>query len=222
MNRDMLFKKVKELGFPLLETEKQTDVNNTLAEVIKSEDHRLWEGFPVMLANCLEKNLFDYEKVSEHLKKTQEKQAFRKLVMMSLAVYTYLELEFAFADKLYRSKHYDHKFFNEFLNRFKEKRDLPDINGSLSTERVITIFKNYFKRADLDLREAIDMQDEFELEYAMSQILSKKQKEIFLKKLKGEKLTKTEREYYSRSIKKKVLALANPDLHKLAFRLARE
>ncbi len=222
MNRDILYKKVKELGFPLLETEKQTDVNDTLAEVIKSEDHRLWEGFPVMLANCLEKNLFDYEKASEHLKKTQEKQVFRKLVMMSLAVYTYLELEFAFADKLYRSEHYDHKSYNEFLNRFKEKRDMPDINGGLSTERVITIFKNYFKRADLDLREAIDMQDEFELEYAMSQILSKKQKEIFLKKLKGEKLTKTEREYYSRSIKKKVLALANPDLHKLALRLAKE
>jgi len=222
MNKDILYKKVKELGFPLLETEKKTDVNDTLAEVIKSEDHRLWEGFPVMLANCLEKNLFDYDKVSTHLKKTQEKQVFRKLVMMSLAVYAYLELEFAFADKLYRSKHYDHKLFNRSLNHFKEKRDLPDINGNISTARVITIFKNYFKRADLDLRETIDMQDEFDLEYAMSQILSKKQKEIFLKKLKGEKLTKTEREYYSRSIKKKVLALANPDLHKLAMRLTKE
>jgi hypothetical protein len=43
-----------------------------------------------------------------------------------------------------------------------------------------------------------------------------------MKKLKGEKMTKTEREYFSRSVKKKVLALANPDLHKLATRLVME
>ena len=46
------------------------------------------------------------------------------------------------------------------------------------------------------------MQDEFELEFALSQIFSKKQKELFLKKLKSGKLTKTEREYYSRSVRK--------------------
>ena len=107
-------------------------------------------------------------------------------------------------------------------NRFKKYVDevnLEDIEGIMSSERVVNSFKNYFKRAEIDLKEVADLQDEFELEYAMSQIFSKRQKEIFLKKLKGEKLTKTEREYYSRTIKKKVLALANPDLHKLASKL---
>jgi len=107
-------------------------------------------------------------------------------------------------------------------NRFKKYVDevnLEDIDGIMSSERVVNSFKNYFKRAEIDLKEVADLQDEFELEYAMSQIFSKRQKEIFLKKLKGEKLTKTEREYYSRTIKKKVLALANPDLHKLASKL---
>ena len=94
-----------------------------------------------------------------------------------------------------------------------------DINGIISAERVINSFKNYFKRSEINLKEIAELQDEFELEYAMSQIFSMKQKEIFLKKVKGEKLTKTEREYYSRSIKKKVLALANPDLHRLASKL---
>ena len=107
-------------------------------------------------------------------------------------------------------------------NRFKKYVDevnLEDIDGIMSSERVVNSFKNYFKRAEIDLKEVADLQDEFELEYAMSQIFSKRQKEIFLKKLKGENLTKTEREYYSRTIKKKVLALANPDLHKLASKL---
>jgi len=33
------------------------------------------------------------------------------------------------------------------------------------------------------------------------------------------KLSKTETEYFSRVVKKKLLALANPDLHRLARRL---
>ena len=60
------------------------------------------------------------------------------------------------------------------------------------------------------------------LEYAMSQVFSPKQKELFLKKLKGEVFTKTEKEYFSRVIKKKVLALANADLHHLSRKLLGE
>jgi hypothetical protein len=219
MNKNQLLKKVKALGYPMFKAEETIDVNETLAEVVKSGDIRLWEGFPVMLANSLEKGLFDYEEVKTHLEITQEENLFHRLVMMSLALYDYLELELSFADKLYRSDFFDRKVFYNYLSQFKEERDLSDINGIMSSERVVNSFKNYFKRAEIDLKEVAELQDEFELEYAMSQIFPKKQKEIFLKKLKGEKLTKTEREYYSRSIKKKVLALANPDLHKLASKL---
>lgn len=172
-----------------------------------------------MLANSLERNLFDYEEVQSHLKKLQEKNLFHRLVMLSLALYDHLQLELSFADMLHKSDFFDRKNFHDYLSQFKEERDLEEINGIMSSERVVNTFKNYFKRAEIDLKEVAELQDEFELEYAMSQIFSKRQKEIFLKKLKGEKLTKTEREYYSRSIKKKVAALANPDLHKLASKL---
>ena len=40
-----------------------------------------------------------------------------------------------------------------------------------------------------------------------------KQKELFKKRLEGLPLKKTEQEYYSRSVKKKVVALANAELH---------
>ncbi len=63
------------------------------------------------------------------------------------------------------------------------------------------------------------MKQELGLEHALVQVFSPKQKDLFLKKLKGEKLTKTEREYFSRSVKKKILALSNPELHSLAQRL---
>lgn len=222
MDKNRLLKKVKELGYPLFEIEEPIDVNSTLAEVVKSGDRRLWEGFPVMLANTLEKDHFNYTIVLKHLKTNKENNLLRKLVMMSLALYTFLELEFSFADRLYKSTYFDDTLFRDFLNHFKNKRDLSNFNDGMSAERVTNTFKNYYQRAEFDLKEVIDMQDEFEFEYAMSQVFSKKQKELFLKKLKREELTKTEREYYSRVVKKKVLALGNTDLHKLAVRLIKE
>lgn len=206
----------------MFEIEEPIDANSTLAEVVKSGDRRLWEGFPVMLANTLEKDHFNYTIVLKHLKTNKENNLLRKLVMMSLALYTFLELEFSFADRLYKSTYFDDTLFRDFLNHFKNKRDLSNFNDGMSAERVTNTFKNYYQRAEFDLKEVIDMQDEFEFEYAMSQVFSKKQKELFLKKLKREELTKTEREYYSRVVKKKVLALGNTDLHKLAVRLIKE
>ena len=222
MDKKELREKVRALGYPLLEVEEQYDANAILAEVVISRDPRLWEGFPVMLARGLEKNLFNYIEAEWHLKTTQEKSLFQKLVLMSLALYTYLGLEFSFTDEIYNSPHFNKSFYDRYLSQFKNKRDLNDIEGGISTERVASTFKNYYQRAEFDLKEIIDMQDEFEFEYAMSQIFSKKQKELFLKKLKGKKLTKTEREYYSRVVKKKVIALSNSDLHKLSVRLIKE
>ncbi|MFH1877188.1 MAG: hypothetical protein ABH883_00065, partial [Candidatus Omnitrophota bacterium] len=60
---------------------------------------------------------------------------------------------------------------------------------------------------------------ELSLEYALSQIFSPKQKNLFFKKLRGEKMTKTEQEYYSRAVKKKITALSNSRLHKLAQKI---
>jgi hypothetical protein len=48
------------------------------------------------------------------------------------------------------------------------------------------------------------------------------QKELFKKKLEGLPLTKTESEYYSRTVKKKVVALANSELHRMAQRLLQQ
>ena len=47
-----LFERLSKLGMPLLETDDEFDVNQTLAEVVKSKETRLWEGFPVLLVNA--------------------------------------------------------------------------------------------------------------------------------------------------------------------------
>ncbi len=222
VGRTELLEKAKSLGYPLLEIEETIKANEILADIVISEDLRLWEGFPVMLANSLDKDLFDFDEVLDHLGSDRERERFLNLVMISIALYDYLEMEFSFADQLYQSNYFKKNQYEEFLRSFKQRNNFAGFGRELSSDRLVNTFKNYFRRTDLDLKEFAEMQDEFELEFALSQIFSKKQKELFFKKLKGEKFTKTDREYYSRSVKKKVLALSNSDLHKLALRLAKE
>jgi hypothetical protein len=56
----------------------------------------------------------------------------------------------------------------------------------------------------------------------LSTLFSPKQKELVLKKYHGESLNKTEQEYYSRVVKKKIEALANSELRRIATALAKK
>lgn len=222
MKKTTLLKNLNDLGYPLFEVEKSPDANETLAQVVKTNDPRLLEGFPLLLAYSLEKNLFDYRKAQAHLRGSNVKKYFRNIITMSLALYKYLSLKLLNSDMLYQSAYFDRKLFDKFVYYFRKKKDLTEISRRLSSVRVVNTFKNYFRHAELNLKDYVDMKDEFDLEYGLSQVFSRKQKELFLKKLKGEKLTKTESEYFSRSVRKKVLALANSDLHKLATKLVKK
>ena len=62
----------------------------------------------------------------------------------------------------------------------------------------------------------------FQLNLDLSTIFPPKQKELVLKKLNGEPLTKTEQEYYSRIVKKKLEALANSEIRKIASSLTKK
>jgi hypothetical protein len=220
MENSELLRRVKLLGFPLFEAEEDQDTNLTLAEVVKSHDMRLWEGFPVMLANCAEKGLFNYDKVKKYLKKVSEKTDFTLLVVLSLALYKFFHLKFSWADELYNSLPDNRKKeLAGFLEKFKSNADFYVAGQKMSSQRLKNVFNNYFHRAQNKLNELLSVKDELSLEYLLSQVFSPKQKELFLKKLKREKLTKSEKEYFSRVVKKKVLALANPQLHRLAQKL---
>jgi hypothetical protein len=204
-----LLKRLSNLGFPLFEPEETQEANATLADVFKSKDVRLWEGFPVVLANSAEKGMVNYDKLKPD-----------SLVILSLALYKALNLRFFWADKLYRTLSVSKKKeYENFLGRLRKNQELKVAGYTLSSERLKATFNNYFNQAKSRLNELVSRKEELNLEYALSQVFSPKQKELFLNKLRGEKLTKTEREYFSRIVKKKVLALANPELHRLAQRL---
>lgn len=220
MRNNNLLKNVSTLGFPLFGAEDDQNANLTLAQVVRNKDLRLWEGFPVVLANSVEKGLFSYDKVNYYLNKPSDKAYFSSLVVLSLALYKFFNLEFSWADKLYKPlSNENKKKFSKFLNKLKNDEDLQCLDKKMSSLRLKSVFSNYFHQAKKRLNDFLLVKDELSLEYALSQVFSPKQKELFYKKLRREKLTKTEKEYFSRVVKKKVLALANSELHRLSQKL---
>ena len=215
MDKKILIRKLQTLGYPLFE-EEGMDADIILADVVRSKDLRLWEGFPLLLANAAEKYAIDYEKIKRHLKKSPDKSSLNSLILMSLVLYETLNIKFPWTGKFFNLPAFKKESFGKFVEKFKKGESFKVDDKFLSPERITNTFKNYFKREENRLTEFAARKDVFDLEYAMSQIFSPKQKELFLKKLRGEKMTKTEREYYSRTVRKKIIALANAELHKLA------
>jgi len=220
MENSNLLKRVNALGFPLLEVEESQNASLTLADMARSGDLRLWEGFPVVLANSAGKGLFNYNKACGYLKKPSDKTVLVSLITMSLGLYKFFNLELSWAVDFYKSlTENNKKEFKVFLSNLKSDADLNVAGRKMSAQRLKTVFKNYFYKSPEKLNEMLAVRDEMSLGYSLLQVFSPKQKELFLKKLKREKMTKTEREYFSRVVKKKVLALANLELSSLARRL---
>jgi len=220
MENKLLLRNLDRLGFSLLERDEDFDANETLAEVVKGKATRFWEGFPVMLANAQEENKFDYNLVMEKMETEEDRKGFNDLLLLSLALYRYYRLSFAWTAELKK------RFSTEELASLEKMRNCL-VHGDavmlhdrkLDADRLRTTFNTYFEQDAEKARQVKEKHEEMSLEYALSQLFSPKQKELFKKKLEGKPLSKTEREYYSRTVKKKVSALANPELHRLAQKM---
>ncbi len=214
-----LLDNLNRLGFQLMEARADVDANKTLAEVVKSKDTRLWEGFPVLLANAARDYNFDYDQVQQFLTK-KGREDFQTLLLLSLALYQHYHLSFTWSNQLKKT------FSHQDLARLKELRKflshgnkVPVGKRRCDPSRLKQAFNNYFEQDAEKTRPLKEKHAELSLEYALFQLFSPKQKELFQKKLNGEMLTKTEKEYFSRTVRKKVSALANPELHRLAQKL---
>ncbi len=219
-DNEALAEKVRRLGYPLLDIEEDEAADEILADVVKSEDPRLWQGFPVMLANCKERNAFDHSQVLALLKAMKEKDNYQRLLLVSYVVYKMQNLESSWVSDLYKILNPSDKAdIGKIVNQFVAKDNIQIGPVRLSTEKMRTVFRDYFIKGSPRMESILAVREEFGLEYSLSQIFSPSQKDIVLKKLRREKLTKTEAEYFSRVVKKKLLALANPELHRLARKL---
>src|SRR3989338_4630571 len=215
MTDEKLLKNLSTLGFPLMEAEEAGDANLTLAQVVRSGDVRLLEGFPLLLANSSQSGLFNYSSVLENLKTRKEKEDFRQLLFLSLVFYKAVNAKFSWSGSLFKESGFTKMEFDDTYKKFVDE-SAQNLCGGVTFARMKPVFDNYYKEQNRGLKNLSALKDEFNLEYSLAQVFSPKQKELFFKKLKCEKLSKTEKEYYSRVVRKKVAALANEDLHNLA------
>jgi hypothetical protein len=220
MTDSKLFISLSKLGFSMLEPDEDVDVHETLATVVKEYDTRLWEGFPVLLANAAESYQFDLEKVEKQLTKKEQKLRFHHLILLSGSLYSFYHLSFPWWNRLKKNlTDEDKTLLRKWRNFLAHNKTLEFKDVKLNPERLKGLFELYYeKKAEKD-KQRIAKYEELSLEYALSQIFSPKQKELFKKRLEGLPLTKTEQEYYSRRVKKKVVALANSELHSLSKKL---
>ena len=220
MTDDKFLKSLSRLGFPMFEPSEELEVNETLAKVVKSNDSRLLEGFPVLLANAGESYQFASDQVEQQLSTTELRERYHRLILLSAAVYTYYHLTFSWLAKLKKNfSDADKSYVKAWRNALVHNQVPNGSEDEFDPERVRGLFELYFEQKVEKDRRRRDRYEEFSLEHALSQVFSPKQKELFKKKLEGDPLTKTEREYYSRTVKKKVVALANLELHNLSRKL---
>ena len=220
MTDNNLLEKLGRLGFPLMEVRPDLDVNQTLAEVVTSRDMRLWEGFPVLLVNSAQEYSFDYDQVLKLLPKVEDRNTFHALVLLSLAMYQYHHLSFVWEKQLKsRLTGEDREQMKNMRDALAHDQSVKVGNMLFDPSRLKVMFNRYFEQNAEKGRQLKEKHEELSLEFALSRLFSPKQKELFKKKLEGEALTKTEKEYYSRTVRKKVAALANPELHRLAQKL---
>jgi len=227
MNREELITSLRELGYSLLTPEKEKlnskKVLDVLDELSSSEDSRLIEAFPIVLANCAHRGIkLDMGSLlSRYERESQQRANLEKLVLSSsdLLALEGLDKPEGLDDAMVplRLK------YGDLL-----KEEILSLGGhrSVSTDRLRNALRRY--ATDLEKSESAREKDKksqlrsFQLNLHLSTLFPPKQKELVLKKLKGEPLSKTEKEYFSRVVKKKLEALANSELRKMVTTLTKK
>ena len=225
MKREDLVLNLGRLGYSLVTPEAQEvgedQVVELLAELVDSKDLRLVEGFPVVLANCAQRgmNLDFTALLAKHKPRSHKRQNLEKLLLLTSDLLTQEGLD-------------EPAGLEEVKNSFKNKygdllaNDVVTLGAktSLSTKRLRNTFRRYSSTLETSRstrkREKDKQRRSFQLNYFLSTLFSPKQKELVLKKLNGEPLNKTEKEYFSRTVKKKLEALNNSEVRKVAKALA--
>jgi len=226
MKRQDLIAALGNLGYPLVVPDRPRITRQKVAEVLStlgnSVDSRLIEGFPVILANCARRGLkLDiHALLSRYSLKSQKRRNLEKLFFISSQLLKEEQLEQpeglgSMAESL--KEKYLHLLSDETV-RLNNRVFLSTKRLRNTLRRYASSLKNFESARE---REKLRQQQSFDLHKHLNVLFSPKQKELVLKKLQGESLTKTEQEYFSRVVKKKLQALTNTELRRIATRLAK-
>jgi len=227
MDKGELITALGELGYRLFSPEKvrlsSKKVLDVLDEISASDDSRLIEAFPVVLANCAHRGIkLDIRGLlSRYGQRSQRRTNLEKLILASSDLMAQEGL-----DKPEGLDGNVRPLRVKYGDLLKEEVLTLGKHRSVSIERL----RNGLRRYAIDLERSESVRESnrrrqlrsFQLDLHLSTLFPPKQKELIVKKLKGDPLSKTEQEYYSRVVKKKLEGLANSELRKIALALTKK
>ena len=230
MNKDKyeLMEALSGYGYALMlpenkEAERQR-AESILEALSVSEDPRLVEGFPVVLANCIIKDMgFSLNSLlNDRFKYNDAKKTnMEKLVLVACRLLE--EINYPLPEDWQPHLQLLTAQYGDLLSNETVSLD----NGvSLSTERLRNAVKRYLHKTTVaesaSSKQRENQLKSFKLQLYLSRLFPDKQKELVLKKYRGEPLNKTEREYYSRKVRKKLEAIADSEVRKVAQTLTKQ
>lgn len=225
VNKAELLEYLAQHGYALSVPGVSVKPEKVLTELLRQQDARLLEGFPVVLANALSEK----ESLAWENKDWSPEKAFSKKMKERWTVLTALSL------LLFRLFGFLKTFDDRVLGLLKKCPEgemtlsalEKDFSGSgevraaglrLSAERLKNSFRNYVLQQDRE-NDLQGQKDSLEFELRLSELFTPRQKELLAKRLDGKSFTKTEREYYYRVVKKRLKALADERVHEMARKL---
>ena len=221
LTRSELLEALAQYGYELNTPAHQYKGEEVLLNLLKEHDTRLLEGFPVAYDNILNSQ----QHLNLNVNSLTEKDK-TKLLYLMLLTYALLKLFGENKAKLDETEAVLLKLskkWKEQLNDVEDKFNHSDsvkVNGvALSTDRLKKQFRNYV--VHFGARNESKPKMNMELELLLSQFFTSKQKDLLKKHAKHEELSKTEREYFSRVVNKRLKALANEHLHQFAHSIVK-
>ena len=225
MDKERLLENLASYGYALFRPVSTKEPEAVLENLLKQDDTRLLEGFPIVFGNMLrEKESLQWENPKWYPRGHLPRKSEQRLT--GLLALSYLLFKLFGMDKSYESRTMKLLFkcttgkpvLTQLEGPFMKSEPVPFDDLELSTERLKNNFRNYVVHAP-ESDEAQKKNHALELELLLSELFTPRQKELLRKQSEGKSLTKTEREYYYRVVKKRLKALASDELHQLARRL---
>lgn len=220
ITKDKLIENLANYGYPLLQPLKSPP-EEILQSLLEQDDFRFLEGFPVVFCDALKKKpVLKWER-PEWYPNDFSKEAMRRFPYLLALSYLLL--------KTYPLRNCDPARAMNILLKFPDpKKILAQVRSAylksasvragkdeFSTQRFKETFQTYAVEKEQDKRdEELERQrSALEFEMRVSEIFTPRQKMLLRKKHDKRPFTKTEREYFSRVLKKRLKALADPRLH---------
>ncbi len=226
MTKDQLLDSLASYGYPLL-MPKPNEAEEVLENLLEQDDSRLLEGFSVVFFHALQdRKQLEWENPDWNFQGLSKKSQGRLLYFLA---FSFLLLQLAKVGENYENR--VSKLLSKFSNGKKVldsvfepfmKSEPVEVDGvEFSTERLKNAFLTYYLQSAKDDK-LKNKKQVLERELLLSELFTPRQKTLLRKRSKGEPFTKTEREYFSRVLKKRLRALADDELHEWAHKLLRQ